>query len=439
MTVPRAAHQREGHERFTLDRILAEEVAVLDLVDVRDDRTQLWIKDHDTAGLSPDQQTAVENIGPSPWLVQPLSALAGAGKTTSLRALGAGAHRWSTGRVLAPTGKAVDVALREGAGDTGMAIAKALQSLQDNTLQITRRTLVVVDEAAMVRTDDLRRLLTATTAGAKTVLVGDAHQLAPVKVRGGMFAQLCDQRRKALDRRQETYESWSADSRINARFMSRAHEALPAEVEIVAQPVASNSEPPRMADRVTRPSSLDRLHADEGGELARIAVRIVFAEQIDVGPLGDVAVVLRLGWVLGQAVCVRVATAIPGVVGDGGHPVSERVHSTHQGGFVSVGSATSQLALERERRRGSSSRVGRFLNNDKISAGTSSERLPGKNTIDITLRRNRSASCRSVSIPPVTSGDSLAAGPSASANTSTRLGNVSRMNAKVNAGATSNI
>jgi ATP-dependent exoDNAse (exonuclease V) alpha subunit len=176
---------------------------VLDLVDVRDDRTQLWIKDHDTAGLSPDQQTAVENIGPSPWLVQPLSALAGAGKTTSLRALRAGAHRWSTGRVLAPTGKAVDVALREGAGDTGMAIAKALQSRQDNTLQITRRTLVVVDEAAMVRTDDLRRLLTATTAGAKTVLVGDAHQLAPVKVRGGMFAQLCDQRRKALDRRQE--------------------------------------------------------------------------------------------------------------------------------------------------------------------------------------------------------------------------------------------
>src|SRR5712672_4399331 len=30
-----------------------------------------------------------------------------------------------------------------------------------------------------------------TAAGAKTVLVGDAHQLAPVKARGGMFAQLC--------------------------------------------------------------------------------------------------------------------------------------------------------------------------------------------------------------------------------------------------------
>jgi ATP-dependent exoDNAse (exonuclease V) alpha subunit len=44
----------------------------------------------------------------------------------------------------------------------------------------------------MVGTDDLRELLAATTAaGCKTVLVGDAHQLAPVKARGGMFAQLC--------------------------------------------------------------------------------------------------------------------------------------------------------------------------------------------------------------------------------------------------------
>jgi ATP-dependent exoDNAse (exonuclease V) alpha subunit len=94
--------------------------------------------------------------------------------------------------VLAPTGRAVDVAVREGAGDDGLTIAKALQDLQNDTLRLDRWTLVVVDEAGMVGTDDLRHLLTATTqAGAKTVLVGDAHQLAPVKARGGMFAQLC--------------------------------------------------------------------------------------------------------------------------------------------------------------------------------------------------------------------------------------------------------
>ncbi|STZ57635.1 ATP-dependent exoDNAse [Mycolicibacterium tokaiense] len=107
--------------------------------------------------------------------------------------------------VLAPTGKAVDVAVREGAGDTGYTIAKALRMLQRNELHLAPSTLIVVDEAGMVGTEDLRRLLTATTAaGAKTVLVGDAHQLAPVKARGGMFAQLCQD----LPWTQELSEVW---------------------------------------------------------------------------------------------------------------------------------------------------------------------------------------------------------------------------------------
>jgi hypothetical protein len=82
--------QREGHERFTLDTILEEEAAVLDLVDARNDRAMLWINDHDTAALSADQKRAVQSIGRLPWLVQPLSAPAGAGKTTSMRTA---AHR----------------------------------------------------------------------------------------------------------------------------------------------------------------------------------------------------------------------------------------------------------------------------------------------------------------------------------------------------------
>ena len=194
LTAPRAAHQREGHERYTLDAILREEAAVLDLVDTRNNRAMLWVKKEDTAHLSADQARAVENIGRSPWLVQPLSAPAGAGKTTSMRALRAAATRRRGGTVivLAPTGKAVDVAVREGAGDIGYTSAKAVQLLRDNHLQLGPQTLVIVDEAAMVGTGDLLQLLTATTrSGVKSVLVGDQHQLAPVKARGGMFAQLC--------------------------------------------------------------------------------------------------------------------------------------------------------------------------------------------------------------------------------------------------------
>jgi conjugative relaxase-like TrwC/TraI family protein len=194
LTEPREPHQREGHERFTLDSILAEEADLLDLVDARDIRAAMWVKDTDTQGLSPDQKRAVENLAESPWLVQPLSAPAGAGKTTSMRALAAVARRrHGQVLVLAPTGKAVDVAVREGAADTGYTIAKAVHSLQNGTLKLGHLDLVIVDEAGMVGTDDLHQLLTATTTvNAKTVLVGDAHQLAPVKARGGMFAQLCD-------------------------------------------------------------------------------------------------------------------------------------------------------------------------------------------------------------------------------------------------------
>ncbi len=81
----------------------------------------------------------------------------------------------------------------------------------------------------MVGTADLRHLLTATTrAGAKTVLVGDAHQLAPVKARGGMFAQLCTDlpwtqhlsavwRMRDPDEQQETLFAAQIASRVIAR------------------------------------------------------------------------------------------------------------------------------------------------------------------------------------------------------------------------------
>ena len=52
--------------------------------------------------------------------------------------------------------------------------------------------MVVVDEASMVGTPDLKKLLSCATAGrAKMVLVGDSYQLAPVQARGGMFEQMC--------------------------------------------------------------------------------------------------------------------------------------------------------------------------------------------------------------------------------------------------------
>jgi conjugative relaxase-like TrwC/TraI family protein len=193
VSASREAHHREGHEMFTVDAVIAEETRVFDLVDEADARARLDTRSADLDDLSADQARAITAIAASPYLVQPLQAPAGAGKTHSLAALRAAAHRANKDvLVLAPTGRALDEAMRGGAGDRGLTVAKALTLIEDNQLQVDRRTVILVDEAAMVGTPQLRRLLeTSTAAQAKTVLVGDAYQLAPVKARGGMFEHLC--------------------------------------------------------------------------------------------------------------------------------------------------------------------------------------------------------------------------------------------------------
>ncbi|WP_347222056.1 MobF family relaxase [Mycolicibacterium poriferae] len=193
ISAPREAHHREGHEKYTVDAIMLEESRILDMVDTYDNRSRLDVRAADLGDLSADQERAIRNIAVSPFLVQPLQAPAGAGKTHSLKALRAAAHRANKEvLVLAPTGKAVDEAMQEEAGDRGLTVAKALKLIEDNNLAIDRRTVVVVDEASMVGTPELKKLLSAAVAGrAKMVLVGDPYQLAPVKARGGMFEHLC--------------------------------------------------------------------------------------------------------------------------------------------------------------------------------------------------------------------------------------------------------
>lgn len=186
----RAAHQREGSIRYTAADLVAEEHTIVELMGHRDARAA--VPSVDTVGLSPDQARAITAIAASERLVQPLSAPAGAGKTHSLRALRRAANE--AGKrvlVVAPTGCAVDVAVRERAGDRGATLDALLGQLERGTEVLDSGTLVIVDEAGMVGTQHLRTLLdAATAAGTKVVAVGDEHQLAPVAQRGGTFAQL---------------------------------------------------------------------------------------------------------------------------------------------------------------------------------------------------------------------------------------------------------
>ncbi|GAC1407118.1 MAG: hypothetical protein NVSMB60_27350 [Mycobacterium sp.] len=193
ITAPRAAHEREGHELFTLTEIIAEEERIFEMIDACDNRARLDARSADLVGLSAGQRRAMSAIAVSPFLVQPLQAPVGAGKTHSLKALRAAAHRARKQvLVLAPTGKAVDEAMADGAGDHGLTVAKALKLIANDQLALGRSTLVVVDEAATLSTAELGTLLFAAVTGrAKLVLVGDAYQLSPLEARGGMFEQLC--------------------------------------------------------------------------------------------------------------------------------------------------------------------------------------------------------------------------------------------------------
>lgn len=72
-------------------------------------------------------------------------------------------------------------------------IAAELKRLETGLARWDRRTVLVVDEAAMLATKHLQDLTTrASAAGAKLILIGDERQLASIE-RGGMFGALREQ------------------------------------------------------------------------------------------------------------------------------------------------------------------------------------------------------------------------------------------------------
>jgi conjugative relaxase-like TrwC/TraI family protein len=139
--------------------------------------------------ISREQADAVRSITTTSDSVSVVVGHAGAGKTFSLNA---GAEAWRSAG-LRPTGLALAgraaAELQAGSGIQSQTIASFFRDLSDGRT-LTDRDVLVVDEAGMVGTRDLHRLITATTeAGAKLVLVGDHKQLAEIEA-GGLFAAL---------------------------------------------------------------------------------------------------------------------------------------------------------------------------------------------------------------------------------------------------------
>jgi len=129
-----------------------------------------------------------------------MTAPAGAGKTTTI---GAAVRAWrATGvqvSLLAPSARAAAELTRStagtaGAGEAGVTVARWLLTQADQARRRGPRggrSVILVDEASMLSTLDLDRILThALTNGSQVVLAGDPAQIGAVNAPGGMFAHL---------------------------------------------------------------------------------------------------------------------------------------------------------------------------------------------------------------------------------------------------------
>jgi conjugative relaxase-like TrwC/TraI family protein len=93
-------------------------------------------------------------------------------------------------RAVAPTWRAANVLRAEGLEAT--TVAGMLRDLDRNETRLSSRTVLVVDEASMVGSEQLARLIDhADKAKAKLVLVGDPEQLGSIEA-GGLFAAIAE-------------------------------------------------------------------------------------------------------------------------------------------------------------------------------------------------------------------------------------------------------
>jgi conjugative relaxase-like TrwC/TraI family protein len=142
---------------------------------------------HATAG--PDQQAMVRDLCQGGAGVAVVVGRAGTGKTF---ALGIARHAWQLDgyRLLAaaPTGIATMSLQGEGFEDVATC-DRLLGDLDRGQEQLDARTVLVIDEAGMVGSRKLARLLEhAQRAETKVVLVGDDRQLAAIDAGGGFRA-----------------------------------------------------------------------------------------------------------------------------------------------------------------------------------------------------------------------------------------------------------
>lgn len=140
--------------------------------------------------MGADQTELVETIATSGREVDVVVGKAGAGKTFALDALRSAFEAEDTRVIGAALAARAAHELQSGAGIRSTTAHSLIGAIDRGQLSMNDRTVLVIDEAGMLPTRQLSRLLTeAHAAGAKTVLVGDPKQLPEIEA-GGLFAAI---------------------------------------------------------------------------------------------------------------------------------------------------------------------------------------------------------------------------------------------------------
>jgi AAA domain/TrwC relaxase len=193
----RVAHDRRmGVERYSTPELLTLERQLVDgatqraeqgCAVVRPELVRQVLDRHTTAGE--DQAAMVRDLTQGGDGVAVVVGRAGSGKTWTL-GVAREAFELAGYQVLgtAPTGIATVGLADEGFSDA-RTVDRLLLDLSKGRTQLDDRSVLVVDEAAMVATRKLAPLLShAERAGAKVVLVGDDRQFASIQAGGGFRA-----------------------------------------------------------------------------------------------------------------------------------------------------------------------------------------------------------------------------------------------------------
>jgi conjugative relaxase-like TrwC/TraI family protein len=178
---------------------------------VRHDAVRAALAAHPSAG--PDQQAMVRDVCQGGAGVALVVGRAGTGKTFSL---GMARHAWQLDGyrplATAPTGIAT-VSLEAEGFEEATTCDRLLADLDHGREQLDSRTVLVVDEAGMLGSRKLTRLLHhAEQAGAKVVLVGDDRQLSAIDAGGGFRALRLRLGASELTENRRQHQAWEREA-----------------------------------------------------------------------------------------------------------------------------------------------------------------------------------------------------------------------------------